>query len=54
MKIKIEKWYNTEIVLETEAESLMQALEIAVKSGANLRGADLRGRRPRGRRFLPC
>ena len=43
MKIKIEKCWNSDVVLETEEESLRVAIEKAVLRGANLRGANLRG-----------
>lgn len=41
MNIKIEKWYNSDIVLETEEVSLKIAVEKAVANSANLSGADL-------------
>ena len=43
MKIHIEKWYNLDVVLETEADSLKEAIEKAIKEGADLTGANLRG-----------
>lgn len=43
MKFEIKHKISGSILFEVEAESLRAALEIAIKSGANLRGADLSG-----------
>ena len=48
MKIKIEKCWNSDVVLETEEESLRVAIEKAVLGGANLRDAVLGGANLRG------
>ena len=42
MKFQIKHRFTTEILFECEAESLMLAVEAAVKAKANLRDADLR------------
>jgi hypothetical protein len=41
MKIKISHKYTQKIIYEVEAENIKQALERAIKSGADLSGADL-------------
>ena len=43
MKIEIKSWYTGGVLFSVEAGSLKIALEVAVKSGANLGGANLRG-----------
>ena len=43
MKIQIKNRWNGSVIFETDAANLGQAILIALKSRANLRGADLRG-----------
>ena len=43
MKIEIKSRYNSTTIFTAEAESLLLAVEAAVKSGANLSGAVLSG-----------
>ena len=39
--MKIIKWYNSDIVYESEKETIKETVIEAVSRGANLRGADL-------------
>ena len=48
MKITIKARFSDAIIFEGEYESTRHAVEVAAKSGANLRGADLRGADLRG------
>ena len=43
MKIEIKNQYSGQTIFEGEFEGLKEALEAAVKAGANLRGANLEG-----------
>jgi hypothetical protein len=43
MKHEIKSWFDGRLLYEAEAESLREALESAVKNGANLDGANLDG-----------
>ena len=48
MEIKILNRYTNEVIYSCEAETIKEAVEEAVKEGADLRGADLRGAYLRG------
>ena len=43
MKIQIKNRYDSSVIFECEANSIKLAIELAVKSGADLSGADLSG-----------
>jgi hypothetical protein len=43
MKIEIKSKWNASVLFSVETNTLRFAVELAVKSGADLRGADLRG-----------
>ena len=43
MKIQIKNCFDLSVIFECEADSMKLAVELAIKSGANLSGADLYG-----------
>ena len=43
MKIQIKNCFDFSVIFECEADSMKLAVELAIKSGANLSGADLYG-----------
>jgi len=43
MKIQIKSWLSASILFECDTDSIKLAVELAVKSGANLSGANLSG-----------